>query len=196
MLSRDEAEKLFREFMPDLRFIVLDSWKEWLNSGKRGVWSTNRGRAVFMWEEMMVRAKEAFSTAERVRIHRHRETFAFVVDDRVLFRIKKGDSEGFSRNYPTSAALDFLDPEQELPGLPQVERLDLIYQVNHLEDAIADIQLIARYRENIRWSLSLLEGDSGLNVVHLPIAPATPPTSLSPMVRVKSDIAKKSEEQE
>lgn len=159
---------------------VLGGWKDWRVSPQLGVWRCKRSRANFVWEQIIDRAHMAFDSVARVRIVDGQETFKFLVDDRVLFRFKKGDEAGLSANVPTQIAIAFHDHEQNLFGLPEVHRVDVVYQLNQLETDIADILVVARDGERVAWTYSLLDYGEGV----VPLPPTQLPEPTKPAVRV------------
>jgi hypothetical protein len=135
-----------------------------------------------VWEQIIDRANFAFAEEPGVHIIDGQETFKFLVDGSVLFRFKKGDDAGVTANIPTQIALAFHDHEQDLFGLPEVNRVEVIYQLNMLETEIVDVLVVARDGNAIAWSYSLL--DSGEGVVPLPMpAPSEEPPA-KPAVRL------------
>lgn len=192
MTSQLEVENRLAAYYPAIKDIIFGAWSDWLSSPHQGVWSCNRSRAVFVWEQMIIRAKKKFADDPRVEILRKNESYVFLVDGLFLFRFKKSDVQGYTRNYPTQSALDFHDPQEELPGLPKVSRFDLGYVLNNLQTAVEDILLVARVRDSVRWTVSVLERLEGSNVVTLaPAQAVAPPATSKPLVRVKSAASEK-----
>ncbi len=162
--------------------VVLGAWDDWIASPYLGVWRCKRSRANFVWEQIIDRAHIAFAEEPSVRVIDGQETFKFLIEDSVLFRFKKGDDAGVTANIPTQIALAFHDHEQDLFGLPEVSRIEVVYQLNMLETEVVDVLVVARDGNAIAWSYSLL--DSGEGVVQLPIpAPSDEPPS-KPAVRL------------
>ena len=148
---------------------VLGAWRDWLSSPYNGRWRCRRSRANFVWEQIIERAHLLFDGVPDVEIIEGHETFKFLVNDRVLFRFKKGDAAGLSANVPTQLALAFHDHEKNLFGLPAVHRVDIVYRLNRLETAIDDVIVVAREEDKVAWTFSLLHSDS---VAVLPPSPA------------------------
>ena len=161
---------------------VLGGWDDWLTSPHPGVWRCKRSRANFVWEQIIERAYGAFDGSPDIRIIRGHETFKFLIDDRILFRFKKGDGNGLSANLPTQFALAFHDHNQDLLGLPEVHRVEVVYQLNRLETQIADVLVVARVREVVVWTCSLLDSAAGVTPLPMP-APGQPPFPARRLVR-------------
>lgn len=166
--------------------IVLDAWREWAQSVYAARWRTSRGRANFIWEEMIANAHKAFDGDARVRLHKTSGSFWLVVNNVLVIRLKKGDNAGFSSNFPTSAALDFHDPQQPLPAISVVQRVEVQYSLDRNQLAIADVNVVCRNGKDIAWSYSILSLASGAS--SLPIWPApTPPTALENLLRPRTE---------
>lgn len=136
----------------------------------------------------MGRAHAEFAFDPRVRIHRQNESFLFVLGDDLLFRFKRSDERGFTRNYPTQAAIEFHEPEQaSLPGFELMAKLEVSYVLNEAETSVADILVVARDGKHVAWKYSILDRLDKSQVVELPVAPvAAQPTPPRSLVRVKS----------
>jgi hypothetical protein len=166
-----------------------------MNSGKNGRWKRRRSRANYIWEELACRAEATFASDPSVRIHPKHQSCWFHIDG-LVFRFKKSDSSGLTSNYPTQAALDYHDQQEDLPGIPKVQRLEVTYVLNKLETAVHDILLVARDQDRVLWCSSLLRSNEGGNVVSIatPMAP-NPPTQAPKTIKipVKSTHEKKTE---
>lgn len=172
---KDVVQPILNNHREPIVAAVLGAWEDWLSSPHVGVWRCKRSRANFVWEQIIERAHLAFDDLPGIRIIGGRETFQFLVEDRVLFRFKKGDEAGLSANVPTQLALAFHDHDQDLLGLPEVHRVEVVYQLNRLETEIVDVILVAREEEMVVWSCSLLEAGEGVVVLPMPVPDSTPP---------------------
>jgi len=174
---RDVVQPILDKYREPIVTAVLGAWDDWLASPHVSVWRCKRSRANFVWEQIIERASLAFDGSPGARIIHGQETFKFLVEDRVLFRFKKGDEAGLTANVPTQLALAFHDHEQDLFGLPEVHRVEVVYQLNRLETEIVDVIVVARHEDVVVWSYSLLE--SAERVVPLPMpAPGGEPSGL------------------
>ena len=121
---KDVVQPILDNYREPIVTAIFGAWDDWLVSPHVGVWRCKRSRANFVWEQIIERAYLAFDGSKDVHIIDGQETFKFLVDDRVLFRFKKGDETGLTANVPTQLALAFHDHEQDLFGLPEVHRVD------------------------------------------------------------------------
>jgi hypothetical protein len=166
--------------------IIHGAWQDWQSSPYPAVWRAKRSRANFVWEQMIERAEGAFNDVAEIRILAKNETCQFLVNGTVLFRLKKGDDNGLSSNIPTQLALKFHDHQENLFGLPDVQRVDIVYQLNELETEIRDILVVARDEDSVVWSYSIL--DRAANVERLPMEPPRTGTDTRSLVQPR-DVA-------
>ncbi|MBV1900798.1 MAG: hypothetical protein KUG56_03905 [Kordiimonadaceae bacterium] len=155
------------EFIQDeIVSIVKVAWAKWLEQGEAGF--TARGRANLVWEFMRAEAQRVFADNGLVHIIEEPQTVSYLVKDKYLFRFKKGSANGVSANYPTQLALAYHDHEVDLLGLPEVQRVEVVYVLDKpLEASIHDVLVVARDGDNVVWCHSLLrEAD---NIAILPV---------------------------
>lgn len=184
----DRVREKLDPYHHDFRKIVLDAWHEWSRSRYAARWRTTRGRANFIWEEIIANAHEAFDGNRRVRLHKSPGSFWVIVDNLLVVRFKKAANDGISSNYPTPAALDFHDPQQPLPNIPVVQRVQVQYTLDAEALALADVSVVCRNGNSIEWSYSLLSLD--LEIGSLPISSDSGPrTSLNGLLRPRTDAA-------
>jgi len=189
--SKEEVQSLLTPYLATFVAVLTGAWREWSETEYPGRWRFNRTRANFIWEAIAERATAAFEGDPRIHIRRRNESLLFVLDGSLAFRFKKSDQSGLTSNVPTQAVLAFHDPERELPGMPSVDRVDVVYVLNKLQTAITDVLIVARENENVSWTFSAIERD---NVVPMPL-PSEPQelqeeSPAKKVVRVKSEAAR------
>ncbi|PWR02397.1 hypothetical protein DKT77_12765 [Meridianimarinicoccus roseus] len=181
------SETTVRPTLDEIRGQVVSAirgaWEDWLASDFNGVWRCKRSRANFVWEQIIERANNALLDHDAVHVIDGHETMKFLVRDIVLFRFKKADETGRSSNDATQLALAFHDHEQDLFGLPEVQRVEVVYKLNRLETQIDDICVVARNGDQIAWEYSLL--DAGEAAVPLPLPEAKPERPAASIVKLK-----------
>ena len=169
--QKDIVEPIIDKYRKSIVAAVLGAWKNWLDSPHNGVWRCKRSRANFVWEEIVDRLHLAFEQSPGVRITRQNETFTFLLDELVLLRIKKGNAKGLSANVSTQFAFAFHNHDQDLPGLPEVQRVEIVYQLNQLETEIADVLVVARNKEVMLWPpYSLIKSDEMVEYLPIPVS--------------------------
>jgi len=192
------SEATVRPILDEIRDHVVSAirkaWDDWLASDFNGIWRCKRSRANFVWEQIVGHAIRALQDHDAVHVVDSHETMKFLVRDTVLFRFKKADETGRSSNVATQLALAFHDHEQDLFGLPEVQRVEVVYKLNRLETKIDDICVVARDRRKIAWEYSLL--DAGEAAVPLPMPEPKPERPAAAIVKLKgvADDRKKRQE--
>ncbi len=161
------------------------AWADW-QSADLGHWR-RRGRANYVWEQAAHYAATELDPIPSVAVLLKNESYHFLVDDRVSFRLKKADSSGFTRNYPTQEALAFHDPQLPLSGVPAQHRVEVTYQLNEAETSVSDIVVVARDGDKVLWTYSMVRDNSVTSLPTLQQSPQEEPDAVRPtgMVRVK-----------
>lgn len=162
---------------------IRGAWEDWLASDFNGIWCCKRSRANFVWEQIIERANNALLDHDAVHVIEGHETMKFLVRDTVLFRFKKANETGRSSNVATQLALAFHDHDQDLFGLPEVQRVEVVYKLNRLETQIDDICVVARNGDQIAWEYSLL--DAGEAAIPLPMPESKPERPAAAIVKLK-----------
>ncbi len=162
---------------------IRKAWGDWLASGHVGVWRYKRSRANFVWEQIIEHAHAALLDHDAVHIIDRNETMKFLVRDEVLFRFKKADNAGRTSNVATQLALDFHNHERNLFELPEVQRVEVVYKLDHLEMEIEDVCVVARNGDVIAWEYSLPDVSDA--VVPLPMPEPEPERPAATIVKLK-----------
>jgi hypothetical protein len=144
-----------------------------------------------MHNYMMNLAGPAFLADAAVYAVEKQETIYFVVEQRLVLRFKKGDDIGMSSNIETQAALAFNDPQQTLPELPDVSRVDIAYVLNPLETLIDRVLVVARNSDRVVWSYAIYPRIEDTELpTPLPVQPI-PPAPAQTVVRLPSAVSNK-----
>jgi hypothetical protein len=162
---------------------VTGAWADWKAEPGFGVYRYKRTRAVLVHGHAVRRALVAFADDARIRSFQGLETCAFLCDDRVLFRMKKGDDEGRTSNIETQHSLDWHDPQATLFDLPDVHRVDIAYLLDRLQTEIIKILVVGRDKARIVWSYDILGRARGTaTITPFPVQPSGP---RAPLVRIR-----------
>jgi hypothetical protein len=154
---------------------VHDAWDEWkaLELGGRLLFPA-RSRACLVHDFMVQRACAAFSGDSAVRVIRRDETAKFVFADQVLLRFKKADDTGLGSNIETQATLNFVEQQQELPGIPNVHKVEAVYILNKLSTQIERIVVVARDGDVRLWDYVIAPATTA-EIVTLPLVGKSQP---------------------
>lgn len=158
--DQDQVRTLLDVLREPIVSAIYGAWSDWCESPYKSTWRYNRSRATFVWEQIIHRVLENFAAHPDVSAREEHETLKFLVQDRVLFRFKKADEEGYSSNILTQLELTFRDQAQELPGIPGVQRVEVVYKLDADGEQIADICVVARDNDTILWEYSLLKTEA------------------------------------
>ncbi|MGE0116627.1 MAG: hypothetical protein AB7S71_06485 [Dongiaceae bacterium] len=156
------------------------AWTDWLESPERAKYSRwARTRANMVFERIAVRLLEAFADDRGVRFHFQDETIKIIFDKLLLVRCKKANERGLGGNVPTQANMAFCEAQSDLPGLPGLQKIEIVYLLNDTATAIENIVVQARDGDMRLWAYTLggIE-DGGASIV--PLRPSSPPPSYDP----------------
>lgn len=173
------VKPIIDEIRDEIVAAIHEAWDDWMASDHVAVWRCKRSRANFVWEQIIDRAHTTLLSLDCVHIIEATETMKFLIQDQVLFRFKKADDSGRTANVATQMAMAFHDHDQDLFGLPEVQRVEVVYKLNKLETAIADICVVARDGNAVSWEYSLLDAD----VVVAPL-PMPEPETVRPAAKI------------
>jgi hypothetical protein len=144
-----------------------------LNLGGRLLFP-GRSRACLVHDFMVHRAISAWTGDSAVRVIRQDETAKFVVADQVLLRLKKADDRGFGSNIPTQASLGFIEQQHDLPGIPNVHKVEVLYLLNRLQTQIDRVVVVARDGDELLWDYVIAPATTA-DVISLPSASSSEP---------------------
>jgi hypothetical protein len=150
-----------------------DDWKALPLAGQ--LLFPGRSRACLVFDFFIRRAIAAFDGDSNVYVLRRDETAKFIFGGEVVLRFKKADESGLGSNIQTQATLKFVDQEQQLPGMPDVHKVELVYMLNRLQTQIDEIAVVARDGSMCLWSYLLTPAASAFAVIPLPLVDAVEP---------------------
>jgi hypothetical protein len=149
--------------------IAHGAWSDWrvLPLGGKLLFP-GRSRACLVFDFMVQRAIAVWGNDSSVRIIRKDETAKFVIGNQVLLRLKKADDRGLGSNIPTQASLNFSMQQCELPGIPDMHKVEVVYILNSLQTQIDRIVVVARDGEERLWDYVVLPSTTA-DVIPLPL---------------------------
>lgn len=147
---------------------IHGGWGDWqaLQLGGRLLFPA-RSRACVVYDFIVQRAMTALADANDVRVIQRDETVKFVFADTVALRFKKANDNGLGSNILTQATLGFVDQQQELPGMPNLHKVEVVYVLNRLQTRIEQVLVVARDHDTCLWSYDILP-DTGAHIIPLP----------------------------
>jgi hypothetical protein len=187
--KKTDVQVLLSPREPAINTVFLNAWGRWWRNPERSI-LYRRCRAGLVHNYMMLEAPIVFASDRGIHAVPDQETTYFVVDQKLVFRMKMGDERGLSSNIDTQTSLAFVDPQGTLPGLPDVGRVDIVYVLNHLETLILQILVVARNGDRVSWCYPIYPPTAAAGFP----PPAIQPRSPSPagnVVRLPADRKKK-----
>ena len=175
----DEVKTVLKPYEAELTRFFLAAWAQWWGNPER-TRLYSRTRATLFHNYLMIEAIPALKSHPEIHVMEHHETAKFMVDQRVMFRLKKGNEKGLSSNIWTQTALAFVNQSAPLfPDLPELMRIDIAYVLNRLHTKIDQILVVARHKKQVLWSYAIYGGGAAMEEsvppVVFPIDPRTPP---------------------
>lgn len=175
----EEVQRLLKPFEGAIIDFYLNAWTALKAMQGAPNPMYRRVRAGILHNFVMNEAVPALATMGVHPIEKH-ETAFFVVDGRLLFRLKKADEQGMTSNAESQASLAFVDPEQPISlftDLPDVWRVDVSYILNKLDTLIEQIVVVCRDIDRVVWRYSFYPAASdGLQPIPFPSSPRQPPS--------------------
>ena len=167
--DEDAVRSTLAPYEAKLLQAVHGAWDDWKALGLGGrLLFPARSRACLVHDFIVQRASAAFSGDSAVRVIRRDETAKFVFADRVLLRFKKADDSGLGSNIETQAILNFVEQQQELPGIPNVHKVEAVYVLNTLSTQIERVVIVARDGDVRLWDY-VIAPTTTADIVTLPL---------------------------
>lgn len=168
ILTTDREQRINRAYN--------QAWLDWWTSADRQKISRwPRTRANNLFEYLATRLVAEFKGDDEAKFIWHRESFKLIIDCRLVIRFKKSNGNGVGSNIGTQAEFEFRDPQADLPGLPGIQKVEIVYALNVTETAIAEVTVLARNGDKRRWSYDITGNSGGAAVI--PLMQTPPPTA-------------------
>lgn len=185
---REQVEAILDGFAGRLRAVLDRAMHEWEGQPNKEKFIWPRVRANIIFSFICDEALREFADDPDVHVITEPQTVKFLFRDSVLVRFKKGNARGVGANIVTQAVLEFIDPQLAFAGLPDVHRVEVVYQLNVLATGFAEVAVVARDRRARVWAYPLT-GRPSADIVPLP--PRVPPVLTPPVVTPKAAPAAK-----
>ena len=131
-------------------------------------WRRKSTTRALMWENSVEAVAAEFDEDDGIKPVGHVDTISFVVDDIILFRLKKAASTLLSANYPTLLAELFHAHREDLFGHQGHQRVEVVHVFNRFQTELEWIGVVARDKDRILWKYELPDSAAGTGVVPLP----------------------------
>ena len=183
LATRDKVEPILEVFAVRLRAVLERAMADWLAIPDRGKFIYGRTGANVIFDHIIRHALVEFDGDgdAAVKAMREPQSIKFLFHSSVLARFKKGNARGVGGNIETQAVLDFIDPQLSFAGLPEVQRVEIVYQLDLLGTGYAEVAVVARNKSSRVWSYPL-SGRPSAEIIPLPtpIRPILTPPKVTP----------------
>jgi hypothetical protein len=169
MADEQTVRAALRPYESVLFRAVHEAWDDWraLELGGRLLFPA-RSRACVVYDFIVQRAMAALGNDQSVRLLRRDETVKVVFGETVVLRFKKANDNGLGSNIQTQATLGFVEQQQQLPGLPNLHKVEVVYVLNRMQTRIEQVLVAARDGDVCLWNYDIAP-DSGAKVIPLPM---------------------------
>ncbi len=190
-MTQDEVRTALTPYHSRIRLVVERGYKEWKTvdafrkTADFGSMLYDRSVANYVFDAIARNAQALFSGDKTIRVRPETQTIKFIFGGKVIARFKKADDGNMGSNVPTQAIMDYLDPQQMLPGFPAAAaKVEIVWAANDIGTEIAKITVVARRGNTMLWSYHI-DDDAGddTGVLQFPLTPA--PDEFSPLVVVR-----------
>ena len=156
-----------------IRAAIDLAWKEvQAKYPDRAWWRRASTLRHLMWEQSIERVMDVVESDPQLVYVPQNDTGSFIADDRVLFRLKKGNRSFLSSNYPTPLANLFHSHDVDLYGHGGFQRVEIVHMFNRLQTALEWIGVVARDGKRVIWDFELRHGEG--QVLPFPVIPTLP----------------------
>ena len=180
---REEVEAVLSSFTNRLRAVLDGAMEDWAKLPNKAWLIWPRDKANIISSYIARRAQAECTGDSDVHVISEPQTVKFLFHDTVLVRFKKGNAHGVGSNIVTQSVLDFVDPQLSFAGLPDVHRVEIVYQFDILGTGFAEIAVVARDRRTRVWAYPL---NVSASAKVIPLPPRTAPVLTPPAVTPKS----------
>jgi len=190
-MTQDEVKAALTPYHSRIRSVVESAYQEWKTvdafrkTAEFGPMLYDRSVANYIFDAIARNAQTVFAGDSSIKVRPETQTIKFMFDGKVIARFKKGDDGNMGSNIPTQAVIDYLDPQQTLPGFPAAAaKVEIVWAADDIGTAIDKITVVARRGNTMLWSYHIDDDaadDRG--IFEFPTAPA--PDEFSPLVVVR-----------
>jgi len=159
-------------------------------------WRRKSTRAHIMWENTVNSALTLLAGKPGVKHVPHYDTASFLFDDVVLARFKLANVGLLTSNYQTPLAKLFDDHDENLFGLKDHHRVEIVHVLNRFKTAVDWIGVVARDHRKVIWQFELPAGGALVQPLPLPLQPKPTPAAADKVLKLVKDDSKKDKDVE
>jgi len=180
--TRDEALRILGPYLKRIERCIDRAWADLERMPTLiAAHMSPRSRACIVNDQTVLYAREEFQNDSGVAFLKGRGgLFLLGIAGAFLLRFKKLRSNLRSSNIHTQQSFAFVN-QAEIPGLPDVTRINAGYILNRMQTAIANKYVTCPVGKTIRWDIDLADFAVRSNVASMP---ETFPQAAKPRTRV------------
>lgn len=167
-----------------LRAAIEKAWNDLkARYTERSQWRRDSTTRALMWEYSVESVIAAFEDDPGVKVIPHADTVSFIIDQTVLFRVKKAASNLITSNVATSQAVMFHEHEVDLFGEAGCQRVEVVHVFDRFRTSLEWIGVVARDGRDVMWEYEL--PIAGASVIELSPKVSTGPASKAVLRLIK-----------
>lgn len=184
--TAEEVYRLLARYEQPLMSVHLKAWDRLVSNTAWPTLIFQRTTSSMMHDFIVQEAGVALDDLHGMRRIAHDKSVRYLVEDKVLFRFKRGTRNGLGSNIDTQANDDFIDAEVDLLGIPQIWKVELLWYPNRLRTKLERVEVSARDGKRRLWGYTLgNEPDIRALPLGLPVDPTVPARPAQGLVTVK-----------
>lgn len=184
--TADEVYRVLEQYERPLMSVHLKAWDRLVSNTAWPTLIFQRTASSMMNDFIVQEASAALDELPGMRRIAHDKSVRYLVEDKVLFRFKRGTRSGLGSNIDTQANDDFIDAEVDLLGIPQILKIELLWYPNRLRTKLDRVEVSARDGKRRLWAYTLgNEPDIGALPLDLPVDPTAPARPAQELVTIK-----------
>ena len=194
--TAEEVYRVLERYEQPLMSVHLKAWDRLVSNTAWPTLVFQRTGSSMMHDFIVQEAAAALDEMPGIRRIAHDKSVRYLVDDKVLFRFKRGTPSGLGSNIDTQANDDFIDAEVDLLGIPAIWKVELLWYSNRLRTKLDRVEVSSRDHKRRLWSYALgSEPDVVSLPFDLPVAPTAPARPAVTLVTIKDQPKKKNEDE-
>lgn len=183
--TADEVHRVLSRYEQQLMSVHLNAWNRLVSNAAWPTLIFSRTASSMMHDFIVQEADVALDGLSGMRRIAHDKSVRYLIDDRVLFRFKRGTRKGLGSNIDTQANDDFIDAKVDLLGISQLWKVELLWYPNRFRTKLDRVEVSARDGKRRLWVYAL-GTEPGIGTLPLePVIPTAPSHPVRELVTIK-----------
>ncbi|MEK4034568.1 hypothetical protein WOA01_16985 [Methylocystis sp. IM2] len=177
--TADDVYHLLERYEQPLMSAHLKAWDRLVSNTAWPTLTFQRTASSMMHDFIVQEAGIVLDELPGIRRIPHDKSVRYLVEDKLLFRFKRGTRKGLGSNIDTQANHDFIDAEVNLLGVSPIWKVELLWYSNRFQTKLDRVEVSARDGKRRLWAYTIgNEPDIAALPLDLPIGPAAPAQGL------------------